>query len=66
MLKTIVQTLPDNTPAHKMKMGYIARQGYRTFGWSFFVQGLTPTLIRAFPSNAVVFIVYEACLEAMS
>ena len=46
-----------------MKMSYIARKGYQELGWRFFAQGLGPTMIRAFPSNAAVFLVYEACLS---
>jgi solute carrier family 25 carnitine/acylcarnitine transporter 20/29 len=37
----------------------IARSRYRIHGWRFFTRGLTPSILRAVPVNAVTFAVYE-------
>jgi hypothetical protein len=37
----------------------IAKQCYREHGWRFFVRGITPSVLRAAPVNAVTFCVYE-------
>ncbi|KAG5461908.1 MAG: mitochondrial carrier domain-containing protein [Olpidium bornovanus] len=38
----------------------MAREMYRTEGLRVFTQGLAPTMLRAFPVNAVTFMVFEA------
>lgn len=37
----------------------IAKERYYTQGWRFFVRGITPSVLRAAPVNAVTFAVYE-------
>jgi len=37
----------------------IAKQRYRAHGWKFFFRGITPSVLRAAPVNAVTFAVYE-------
>lgn len=66
VIKSMVQTLPDGATAHEARMSTIAMKYYRLHGWRWFFQGLKPTLIRAVPSNAVTFLVYEYALRAFS
>jgi len=41
----------------------IALEMYRAEGILSFYKGLTPTVIRSFPVNAVIFLVYEKLIE---
>lgn len=59
IVKTIIQTLPEDTPKEKLTIRYQFRHLYQTHGAQFFFRGLGPTLIRAAPVNAVTLIVYE-------
>ncbi|KAI7905752.1 mitochondrial carrier domain-containing protein [Cokeromyces recurvatus] len=54
VVKTRVQTEPER---YKGFMDCIIRS-YRTEGWRIFFRGLTPTILRAFPSNAATFFAY--------
>ena len=38
-------------------------RGY--FGWRGFFRGLTPSILRAFPSNACAYFVYEGVLKGL-
>ncbi len=63
VLKSVVQTLPENTPSNQLKMSYIAKIHYRQHGFKWFFTGLGPTLVRAVPVSAVTFYVFEKCLD---
>lgn len=65
VVKSVVQTLPDGTPGKEARMDVIAKKYYKLHGWRWFFQGLQPTLIRAVPTNAVTFLVYEYSLRIM-
>mmetsp|Transcript_15879 Transcript_15879/g.31115 ORF Transcript_15879/g.31115 Transcript_15879/m.31115 type:complete len:312 (-) Transcript_15879:111-1046(-) len=65
VIKSVVQTLPDGTPARKASMMYVAKEQYKAHGWQFFVRGLGPTLMRAFPVNAVTLTVYDLTLNSL-
>lgn len=65
VLKSVVQTAPIDTPRAQLKMWYIAKTYYKLYGINWFFKGLTPTLIRAIPTSAVTFWVYELMLDAM-
>jgi hypothetical protein len=66
VIKSVIQTLPDEAPKHESKIAHIARTNYAKFGASFFFRGLGTTLVRAVPVNAVTFWVYEECLKGLS
>lgn len=46
-------------------MMHIARVNFQAHGWQWFFRGLTPVVVRAFPVNAVTFLVYETMLKAL-
>jgi len=66
VLKSVIQTLPDTTPRSQTSMWHVANVYYGKHGVSFFFRGLSPTLIRAVPTNAVTFLVYEEALRALN
>ena len=47
-------------------MRHVHRVGVSKLGWRFYIQGLGPTLLRAFPTNAVLFVVYELSLHYLN
>jgi len=66
VLKSSIQTLPDNTPLKEQRILHVARKMYQREGWTYFVRGLSPALIRAVPVNAVTFWIYEESLRAFT
>eukprot|EP00456_Euglypha_rotunda_P034784 TRINITY_DN26832_c0_g1_i9.p1 TRINITY_DN26832_c0_g1~~TRINITY_DN26832_c0_g1_i9.p1 ORF type:complete len:114 (+),score=8.38 TRINITY_DN26832_c0_g1_i9:83-424(+) len=66
VLKSQIQTLPDDTPAKEQKMLSVARIMYEREGWRYFVRGIGPALIRSVPVNAVTFWIYEESLRAFT
>jgi len=66
VLKSVIQTLPDTTPRSQTSMWHVAKTYYGEYGMYFFFRGLSPTLIRAVPTNAVTFLVYEEALRALN
>jgi solute carrier family 25 (mitochondrial carnitine/acylcarnitine transporter), member 20/29 len=65
VIKTVQQTLPVDTPREKLRATAITRAIYQADGFAGFYRGLSPAVIRAIPSNAVTFLVYEWCLESL-
>jgi len=65
VVKTAQQTMPANTPKSQLRAMAVARSIYSTDGVKGFFRGITPTVLRAIPSNAVTFLVYEWCLEGL-
>ncbi|KAJ9116183.1 hypothetical protein QFC20_000863 [Naganishia adeliensis] len=63
-IKTRMQGM-SLSPGEKMPSTLqVTRNIIRTEGWRCLFNGLTPTLIRAFPTNAVVFLSFEAIIAA--
>lgn len=46
-------------------IGQVAKTLYKTSGPKAFINGLGPTLVRAFPANAATFFAYEMAMNAM-
>jgi solute carrier family 25 carnitine/acylcarnitine transporter 20/29 len=44
----------------------VARTLYKKAGPKAFINGIGPTLVRAFPANAATFFAYEMAMDAMS
>jgi solute carrier family 25 (mitochondrial carnitine/acylcarnitine transporter), member 20/29 len=65
VVKTAQQTMPANTPKSQMSALAVSRSIYLSEGVRGFFRGISPTVIRAIPSNAVTFLVYEWCLEGL-
>lgn len=63
VIKSVQQTLPDTTPRAQMTLRHVTATAYAQHGWRFFVRGLGTTCLRAFPTNAVTFLVYELCMD---
>ena len=55
-IKTLTQC---NTEKRKITMKEIAIVNYREHGYQFFFKGLTPTVIRAFPVNAMTLTAFD-------
>jgi len=66
VLKSTIQTLPDDTPSEKTKMWFVGKKYYNEYGIRYFFRGLTPALIRAAPVNAVTFLIYEESLNGIN
>ncbi|ODN82987.1 hypothetical protein, variant 1 [Cryptococcus amylolentus CBS 6039] len=45
---------------------HVARDALRKEGWRVMFAGLGPTLIRAVPTNMVIFLTFEGCVSALS
>ena len=65
VVKTAQQTLPEGTPASERTIAAVTRRIWRSEGAIGFTRGIVPTVVRAVPSNAVTFLVYEWCLQVM-
>lgn len=64
VVKSRLQTQSLETPQFK-SFGHCASQLYRQEGAAIFVRGLAPTLLRAFPLNAVTFSFYELSMRVL-
>lgn len=65
VIKSNIQTLPDRTPKPQRKILYVARHMYQQQGMAAFFKGLSVTMIRSFPVNAITFLGYEYLLKIM-
>jgi solute carrier family 25 (mitochondrial carnitine/acylcarnitine transporter), member 20/29 len=64
VIKTVIQTA--STPeARARSYMQTARYLYQTYGMGVFFRGLSPTIFRAFPVNAVTFVCYEESRKAL-
>lgn len=63
VIKTRIQTEPSQ---YRQGMMAAFKECYRKEGPSVFVRGLTPTLLRAFPSNAATFFAYTWTMDILS
>lgn len=64
-IKTHEQTMPRSAPAAERSAFAIARRLVRTRGIGHLYRGIGPCLLRAFPANAVTFLVYRQTLDAI-
>lgn len=65
VLKSRIQTLPDSAPPHATGIAVNAAAILRESGYRGFTVGLSTTLVRAVPTNAITFLVYEHSLRAL-
>ncbi|KAI9265529.1 mitochondrial carrier domain-containing protein [Helicostylum pulchrum] len=54
----VVKTRIQSEPERYKGFVQCIKQSYREEGWRIFFRGLTPTILRAFPSNAATFAAY--------
>lgn len=54
----VVKTRIQSEPERYKGFSHCIKQSYREEGWRIFFRGLTPTILRAFPSNAATFAAY--------
>jgi hypothetical protein len=66
VIKTRIQTSPLDTPLEERRISFVFQHILQENGWRFFFRGLSVTLLRAFPVNAIIFPVYEVTLEYLS
>eukprot|EP00499_Haloplacidia_sp_CaronLabIsolate_P012162 CAMPEP_0196771162 /NCGR_PEP_ID=MMETSP1104-20130614/1535_1 /TAXON_ID=33652 /ORGANISM="Cafeteria sp., Strain Caron Lab Isolate" /LENGTH=310 /DNA_ID=CAMNT_0042141279 /DNA_START=1 /DNA_END=930 /DNA_ORIENTATION=+ len=58
VVKSVIQTAPPSTPREQLRMAHVARLCWQAGGARMFLRGIDSTLLRAFPVNAVTFLVY--------
>jgi solute carrier family 25 (mitochondrial carnitine/acylcarnitine transporter), member 20/29 len=63
VLKSRIQTLPDSAPKATTSMAYNMKAMWKEGGLRAFTVGLPTTLVRAVPTNAVTFLMYERSLR---
>ena len=59
IIKSIIQTIPLNTPVEERSFMYIARDLIKKHGRMYLFHGLGVTVLRALPVNGMIFPVYE-------
>ena len=65
VVKTACQTLPEGTHYKDGTATAVAMRIYRKHGAMAFFRGIGPTVVRAIPSNAVTFLVYEWTMDVL-
>jgi hypothetical protein len=65
VIKSSVQISPENSQSHQRSILYQSKLLYRQGGYRPFFNGMSVTLLRAFPVNAVTFYFYEKSSEMM-
>ena len=66
VIKTKIQTAPLDTPIEKRRILHVYNAMRKKHGIQFFFRGLSVTLLRAFPVNAIIFPVYEFTLSELT
>lgn len=66
VIKSVVQGQTPATPFEQRGAIRAAMHHLRHDGPAFFLRGLTPTIVRAFPTSAVIFVVYESILPLLT
>ncbi len=59
VLKSLYQSTLPSTPAADRSLLSIYRRNMRADGVKFLFRGMVPTCVRAFPTSAIIFVVYE-------
>ena len=62
-VKTRIQTAPFDTPKPKLRIPAVVRTIVKNEGFTALYRGLSVSLVRAFPVNAIVFPVYGFVLR---
>lgn len=65
-VKTHLQTLPLSASAHERSIVHTVRTIYAQHGARYFYRGLGTCLARAFPVNAITFVVYKRLKQLLS
>ncbi|TKY86256.1 hypothetical protein EX895_005081 [Sporisorium graminicola] len=67
VIKTKIQATSrlDDAPGQRSLFWSTARQTYASGGWRAFFVGVGPTVLRALPVNAVLFVTYEATKDLL-
>ena len=66
VMKSLYQSVLPSAPAHTKTLSYLYRENLRQEGYSFLFRGMLPTCLRAFPTSAVIFVVYEWSLRMLT
>jgi solute carrier family 25 carnitine/acylcarnitine transporter 20/29 len=66
VIKSTVQAMPATASAQEKQWLHVARTGVDRNGVAYFFRGAGPAIVRAFPVSAVVFTVYEFCMEFLN
>ncbi|KAI8064432.1 mitochondrial carrier domain-containing protein [Gongronella butleri] len=61
----VVKTRIQSEPKRYTSTLHCFRQCFKEEGWRVFFRGLTPTIVRAFPSNAATFMAYTFTMTAL-
>lgn len=64
--KTTIQTIDSSIPAHERNIGFVLKKLYKNNGLKNMYRGLGTSILRSLPVNAVVFPVYEICLQFLN
>lgn len=59
----VVKTRIQSEPERYKGFSDCIKHSYREEGWRIFFKGLTPTILRAFPSNAATFAAYTWAMK---
>jgi hypothetical protein len=65
VIKTRIQTAPMQVPASDLRVINVGRNLVREYGWRILFRGVDITLLRAFPTNCIIFPVYEFTLSQL-
>lgn len=63
VLKSIQQSAPLSSPAHERSVLALWNSYMSQFGPRFLLRGLLTTIVRAFPTSAITFPVFEFCID---
>jgi hypothetical protein len=66
VFKSMIQTMPLETPLNRRRIMTVARQCWKEGGWARCWSGWQSTMLRAAPVSAITFFVYETCLKKMN
>lgn len=64
-MKSVIQTLPDGADTRQFRLAAVARSIHEGGGLAGFYRGVWPTMVRAFPTNAIIFAVYELTMKQL-
>jgi Mitochondrial carrier protein len=65
VIKTRIQTAPMRVKASDLGVITVGRNLVRDYGWKILFRGVDITLLRAFPTNCIIFPVYEFALSQL-
>ncbi len=66
VMKSLYQSVLPTAPAHEKTLAYLYRENLRQEGPAFLFRGMLPTCLRAFPTSAVIFVVYEFTIKHLN